>query len=129
MRKIERDMLKHIWKASLNPEYSWGSANTGVYSTPADRIGGKWSVLVRLHGNMIATLNFYQSGAPYIELNLCGWNTPTTRSRINAILVEFGSGRVYQKDFAPRYAGPRGDHAVPDSGWFLPDPLAAIVAA
>ena len=53
---------------------------------------------VFLHGNHIATLNKIS-----MDLRLFdgGWQSNTTKSRLNALLEEFGGGdRVIQKDFA-----------------------------
>ena len=52
-----------------------------------------WSVY--LHGNHIARA----SDTHAFEFTLAGWPTPTTRSRINALLREFGPARarVYQQ--------------------------------
>ena len=52
---------------------------------------------VFLHGNHIATLNKIS-----MDLRLFdgGWQSNTTKSRLNALLDEFGGGdRVIQKDF------------------------------
>ena len=53
---------------------------------------------VFLHGNLIATLCKIS-----MDLRLFdgGWQSVTTKSRLNALLDEFGGGdRVIQKDFA-----------------------------
>lgn len=49
---------------------------------------------VYLHGNLIAEI-----GPTYIQLFDGGWQTPTTKSRLNAILREHGIGNegVFQK--------------------------------
>jgi len=51
---------------------------------------------VYLHGNLIARI-----GETWIELFDGGWQSNTTKSRLNAILQEFGIAgeRVYQKNF------------------------------
>ena len=50
---------------------------------------------VFLHGNLIARI-----GETWIELFDGGWQTNTTKSRLNAILSAHGNGEyVYQKDF------------------------------
>jgi hypothetical protein len=47
-----------------------------------------------LHGNLIAV-----RGKGFIKLSLAGWNTPTTRERLNGILDIFGvRARFYQKN-------------------------------
>jgi hypothetical protein len=39
-------------------------------------------VTLLLHGNPIARRNVYGGR---LEINLCGWNTPTTRERLNGL--------------------------------------------
>ena len=53
--------------------------------------------MVLLHGNII----FGKQGNQYYFC-LCGWNTNTTRERLNGFLARFKSG-VIQKNFAPYY--------------------------
>ena len=72
MRKIERDMV-----SAINGGYDWRSSNTTVTFD-----GDDWEV--RLHGNLIAR---YVGGK--LEVSVAGWNTHTTRSRVNAILRHF----------------------------------------
>lgn len=56
---------------------------------------------VYLHGHRIA----WRDGA-HVMASLCGWNTTTTRARLNAICQEIGAeGHFTQKDFAPYFAG------------------------
>lgn len=91
MRVIERNMVRAI-KAGKD----FRSGNTAVDVNE----GGAW--VVRLHGNAIAT-----GTAAGFQFTLAGWNTPTTRSRINALLRELTpvGGRVYCKAFEPYYNG------------------------
>ena len=59
-----------------------------------------------LHGHEIARHN--ESGQT--EINLCGWNTPTTRERLNGL-----SGvSVCQKDFTPYLNG----KAIDSNSWY-----------
>ena len=85
MRKIETLMNVAI---SNNNEY-WSKANTSV-----ETIDGV--SYVRLHGNLIAEVD--DNG---IKLYDGGWQSNTTKSRLNAILTEHGiAGEgVFQKDF------------------------------
>ena len=69
---------------------NWSSGNTTVTSTPNE-------MKVHLHGNHIATLD-------KITMDLFifdgGWQSNTTKSRLNAILDEFAHGSsVFQKNF------------------------------
>jgi hypothetical protein len=86
MRKIEQEMNR----ALRNRETLW-KANTSV-SYDTDGLA-----IVRLHGNIIA----YETEACWF-VSLSGWNTPTTRSRLNAlaqVIGEPGWLGVFQKDF------------------------------
>lgn len=81
MRKIEREMI-----AAIRANKARILGNT--YVNPI--VGG---VEVHLHGNHIATLT--DMG---LRFTLAGWPTPTTRSRINALLRVFihANACVYQ---------------------------------
>ena len=84
MRKIERQM-----NAAITAGKDWKSANTEVVacSNVCD---------VFLHGNLIARI-----GETWIELFDGGWQSNTTKSRLNAILAEHGipGERVFQEKF------------------------------
>ena len=85
MRKIEKQMNK-----ALRTFSNWSSGNTTVTSTPNE-------MKVHLHGNHIATLD-------KITMDLFifdgGWQSNTTKSRLNAILDEFADGcSVFQRNF------------------------------
>ena len=86
MRKIEEQMNQ-----ALRTFSNWSSGNTTVTST-------KEEMLVHLHGNHIATLN---KATMTINLFDGGWQSNTTKSRLNAILNEFryGDCSVFQKNF------------------------------
>ena len=90
MRKIERDMNTAI----RNRKEHWQSANTLVeafYCSATDRVGS----VVKLHGNKIAEVY-----ANSIVLFDGGWQTVTTKSRLNALLDEFATGTgVIQRNF------------------------------
>ena len=82
MRKIERQM-----NAAITAQRDWCGANTSVVN-----IAGVSEV--RLHGNLIAEV-----GDNFIVLHDGGWQTVTTKSRLNAILDDHGvpGERVFQK--------------------------------
>ena len=68
----------------------WKNDNTQVIYSPE-----RDASYVMLHGNHIATIN-----ETSIELYTCGYKTPTTKSRLNAILQEHGNGaRIFQSNF------------------------------
>jgi hypothetical protein len=84
MRKIESQMV-----AAIKSNKDFKVANTEVisYTHTSD---------VYLHGNLIARI-----GETWIELFDGGWQTSTTKSRLNAILSAFGmTGEcVFQKQW------------------------------
>lgn len=84
MRKIEAQM-----NAAISEGRNWASGNTQV--THTDEVAE-----VRLHGNLIAEV-----GDTFIRLFDGGWQSNTTKSRLNAILAEHGEqgDRVFQKSF------------------------------
>ena len=86
MRKIEQQMNRAIANKA-----DWSSSNTMVsFNTNTN------CSQVRLHGNLIATFDHNVK----VKLSSCGWHTPTTKSRLNAILNEVKWGcRVFQKNF------------------------------
>ena len=85
MRKIETEMQN-----ALRNRVNWSKANTSV---SVDNEGNQF---VTLHGNCIASISNFGD----IKLSSCGWQTVTTKSRLNAILDTFLSGiGVYQKNF------------------------------
>lgn len=84
MRKIETEM-----NAAIASGKEWRKANTSV------TFEGEVAE-VRLHGNLIAKI-----GEGFIELFDGGWQSTTTKSRLNAILSENGlpGERVFAKQF------------------------------
>ena len=82
MRKIEQEMIKAVLHKKSK---SFG--NTTV-STTNDK------TLILLHGNKIAEINWPEMK---IDVRDCGWKTPTTKSRLNALLDKFTDSRIFQK--------------------------------
>ena len=87
MRKIETQMNRAIVNKN-----DWSNSNTEVnYNSNTDCSS------VYLHGNQIATVDHNTNA---VKLSSCGWQSVTTKSRLNAILDELITGaRVYQKAF------------------------------
>ncbi len=87
MRKIEQQMNRAISNKS-----NWSSSNTQVsYNESTDCSS------IFLHSHKIAT---YDHKNQAVRLSSCGWQTVTTKSRLNAILDEVKYGcRVFQKQF------------------------------
>ena len=86
MRKIEQQM-----NDAVANNKNWQSANTSVHFNEENGVS-----IVRLHGNKIAEV-----GEGFIQLFDGGWQTTTTKSRLNALLAEFGLNgeRVFAKNF------------------------------
>ena len=85
MRKIEREM-----NAAISENRNWKSGNTEVI---ADHDGVS---RVYLHGNKIAEI-----GDDFVQIFDGGYQSVTTKSRLNAILKEHGiKGEcVFQRNF------------------------------
>jgi len=84
MRKIER-----LMNAAITAGVDWKLDNTEVLY-----FSGHDKSQVYLHGNLIAEI-----GPTYIQLFDGGWQSNTTKSRLNAILQAHGIGNegVFQK--------------------------------
>ena len=86
MRKIEAQM-----NAAITAGKNWTNSNTSV--TTDNGISE-----VRLHGNLIAKV-----GDDFVTIFDGGWQSNTTKSRLNALINEFcnaATDGVFQKDFA-----------------------------
>ena len=85
MRKIEQQM-----NSAINAKITWSKGNTRV-----DRMGNRSEVY--LHNNHIATC--FDNGD--LQLSSAGWETVTTKSRLNAILENFFGYtlRIFQHNF------------------------------
>ena len=86
MRKIESQM-----NAAIAEGRDWQSGNTSVHFNSEEGVA-----IVRLHGNKIAEI-----GEGWIQLWSQGYETTTTKSRMNAILAENGlpGERVFAKAY------------------------------
>ena len=84
MRKIEEQM-----NMAIRARKSWAGSNTTVraYNDSID---------VYLHGHCIAWLDVINN---VWTLSSCGWETVTTKSRLNALMSEFGLGGIFQKNY------------------------------
>ena len=92
MRKITEQMV-----TALANGFNFSGSNTIVSN-------GK----VFLHGNNILSMD-----GSSIDINLCGWNTPTTRDRINGVLRHYGMGDVRSKNGQAMLNG----NKIPENGW------------
>ena len=85
MRQIEKNMNSAIWSKT-----NWAGSNTTVITEDNES-------RVMLHGNHIAT---YNHTLKELELFDGGWQSNTTKSRLNALCAEFATGfGVFQKNF------------------------------
>ena len=78
--------------AAINNNQDWSKDNTSVHYNEENNTS-----IVRLHGNKIAVL-----GDDFLEIFDGGWQTTTTKSRLNAIINEFCNGvtdGVFQKNY------------------------------
>ena len=75
MRQIEKQM-----NFALSNKGNWSKSNTQVEYNDSTNCS-----TVKLHGHSIAT---YDHELKAIKISSCGWETPTTKSRLNAILQE-----------------------------------------
>jgi len=82
MRKIEEKMID-----AINYRKNWCCDNTMVEIFDNE-------IIVKLHFHPIARINKNS-----IKLSSFGYETRTTKSRLNAILSHFGKERIYQQDF------------------------------
>lgn len=65
------------------------SGNTTVYRKRYTEY-----IEMRLHNNIIAVRKGRE-----VWISSCGWETPTTKERLNGILDYMGEPKIYQKDF------------------------------
>ena len=87
MRKIERQM-----NSALHAKKNWAGSTTTVCYNENTNCSS-----VLLHGHQIATLDHHSNA---LKLSSCGYQTVTTKSRLNALLSEFKYGcRVFQKQW------------------------------
>ena len=87
MRKIEKQM-----NFAISNKGNWSKSNTTVEYNESTNCS-----TVRLHGHSIAT---YDHATAALKISSCGWETVTTKSRLNAILQEVKPGcGIFQKQF------------------------------
>ena len=87
MRLIEKQM-----NFALSNKANWGKSNTQVVYNESTNCSS-----VYLHGHQIATLDHKNQA---LKLSSCGYQTNTTKSRLNAILCEIDYGcKVFQKQW------------------------------
>ena len=95
MRKIEAQMIMAV-RDQLNGTRTkeWRSGNTCVRSVFDADLGSV--VVVELHGNKIAEFDVSANNVSWargLQITDAGWQTVTTKSRLNALLSCFYGGR------------------------------------
>ena len=78
--------------AAIKASKDWQSANTSVHYNEENNVS-----IVRLHGNKIAEV-----GDDFMTIFDGGWQTVTTKSRLNALINEFCNSLtdgVYQRNY------------------------------
>lgn len=105
MRNIEENMCQ-----AIRARKSWRERNTEVKAirNSDERIK---QLQVLLHGHMIARVEYISCGelmpdrVAQVNLSFCGYHTPTTRSRINAVIDALGLPlTAFIHDFAAHIA-------------------------
>ena len=87
MRKIEKMM-----NMAITHKTDWSSSNTRVEYNNSTNCSS-----IYLHGHQIAT---FDHNLKAVKLSSCGYETVTTKSRLNAILDEVKYGcKVFQKNW------------------------------
>ena len=87
MRKIEREM-----NFAVSNKANWTKSNTQVCYNDNTNCSS-----IYLHGHQIATVDHNTNA---VKLSSCGYETNTTKSRLNALLSEVKYGaKVYQKNW------------------------------
>ena len=87
MRKLERQM-----NFAISNKGNWNGSNTSVLYNESTNCSQ-----VYLHGHQICT---FDHNTQAVKLSSCGYETVTTKSRLNAILEEVKYGaKVFQKNF------------------------------
>ena len=108
MRKIELGMIDAVQACLDGSERTWRSGNTEVtthHHGVAGEPGYERTVVVRLHDNVIAEFDSALNGdhgCRGLKLRDAGWQTATTKSRLNALLGAFwtfrGGSSIYLKN-------------------------------
>ena len=120
MRKIEAQTIKAIRDLLWNPTFEgryWRAGNMQVEQNHIGVLGTfnyERRIAVKLHGHEIFTLC---PDDGYIYLSDCGYQTRTTKSRLNVLLGCFTDGfYIFQKNFQWMFSATRWDKSEEWSG-------------
>ena len=110
MRLIEKEMC-----LALNKGKNWRKDNTKVKWSANPSTAGIYAE-VYLHGNLIAV---YHPAAKELTLLDGGWQSVTTKSRLNALCTELISPRagVHQRDWVWYFTNSAGETSRWSSGF------------
>ena len=121
MRKIEAAMVMAARDAINGSEKSWRSGNTsvhvehkGIHGTPSY----ERNVVVQLHDNEIARFDSalnYARDCRGLRITDAGWQTATTKSRLNALLQCFADRCLCQEK--GQWYGPHGTTEFSGTDW------------
>tara|TARA_B100000900_G_scaffold200335_1_gene169828 strand:- start:35 stop:382 length:348 start_codon:yes stop_codon:yes gene_type:complete len=115
MRKLERQM-----NFAVSNKGNWCGSNTQVTYNESTNCSQ-----VRLHGHLIATVDHSTNA---VKLDSCGWQSNTTKSRLNALLEEVKFGcKVFQKNWN-WYVSHNGQTADFSDGMILIDSVSLQIA-
>ena len=104
MRVIEQKMIQAIKQGK-----PFSQSNTDVV------VSESGTALVYLFKNLIAEIHGNK-----LNVTFAGWATPTTRSRLNAILTTFAPNKhVRIKQFEPQYFDGENYQSIGKSQWVL----------
>ena len=95
MRKIEKNMM-----TAIENKKDFSNGNTSVNHFYVSNFEGV-RTQVKLHDNLIAIITDIKTDSWQrndIELSSCGWETVTTKSRLNALLA-YTPWKIVQKNF------------------------------
>jgi hypothetical protein len=115
-RKIELAMISAVREVMADPGFSgcyWKSGNTLVFQTQHGihhTVGYDRTIEVILHDTVVALI---EPTMQRVSLYAGGWETVTTRSRINALLREFCPGWSMNRRKGQTVMLDRWDHAEP----------------
>ena len=89
MRKITREASK-----ALRNGENYSNSNTIVKGCTLEPRS------MKLHDNTIAV---WDGEAHTLTINDCGWQSTTTKERLNGVLYYFGLGHIFQKNYTWYY--------------------------
>ncbi len=98
-----RQITENAARAFLN-RYSFKQSNTQVVATANE-------VLLYLHDNLIA-----KGGNGQLSITSAGWETNTTKERLNGLLSMINQPLIYQRDFV-WYRDIDGQRTEFNDGW------------